>query len=318
MRRFISSKFGNWTPVDPSCTCYDTASERCVSQQVCNFCKRNGDDPLCNTRVGNRLVPRYQTPVGGNIYATPTNRFRNAMPMMPMGMNTGGFGMPMGNSGMDSYQNANGNTPIDLGGGQFTPISPAILGGIQITSPRNLSQVQLRKISYNVLASKFGRGFADKNTISIYDKAISPATGVSVYSISLNGVAQSPLFATDKAASFFQNFGIVVDGIKTPLSVYFNFGRITQPKQIPAFSPNPKGGKGFQNAVGLPNQGSFNPSPYNPRNPVLGRQDCKKCWDLGCECVSGTRKGIKRCICGGDVPDDIKEKILRDGRIIVW
>lgn len=238
MRRFISSKFGTWTPVDPSCTCYDTASERCVSQQVCNFCKRNGNDPLCNTRVGNRLVPRYQTPVGGNIYATPTNRFRNAMPMMPMGMNTGGFGMPMGNSGMDSYQNANGNTPIDLGGGQFTPMTPPTLGGIQIISPRNLSMQQLRKISYNVIATKFGRGTANKFTIWPYGKSTNPA-GFRVYLVALNGVASNPLFVTDKSASFSETFGILDGNKKIPMEVFFNFGRITQPKQIPIFSANP-------------------------------------------------------------------------------
>jgi len=128
-------------------------------------------------RVGNQVVPRYQTQSGNSAtYATPTNRFRNAATLMPMGINTGGFGLPMGNSGRDAYQNA----------------------------------------------------------------------------------------------------------------------------------------------VGLPNQGSFNPSPYNPRNPVAGREDCKKCWDLGCECVSATRKGIKRCICDGNVPDDIIQKIRRDGNIIIW
>ena len=190
-------------------------------------------------RVGNRIVSRYQTQSGSSaIYATPTNRFRNAMPMMPMGINTGGFGMPMGNSGMDSYQNANGNTPIDLGGGRPTPMF-SFLGGIQITSPRNLSMEQIRKISYNVVATKFGEKYADTLTIWPYEKRTNPA-GFRVYSVALNGVASNPLFFTDKSASFSETFGIILEGNKkTPMKVFFNFGRITQPKQMPIYSANP-------------------------------------------------------------------------------
>ena len=238
MKRFVQTRAGVFEPVNPNCTCYDRANGNCVPQQVCTSCNAFPDSPNCNYRVGNRLVPRFQTSVGGNIYATPTNRFRNAMPMMPMGMNTGGFGMPMGNSGMDSYQNANGNTPIDLGGGQFTPMTPPTLGGIQIISPRNLSMQQLRKISYNVIATKFGRKYADKFTIWPYGKSTNPA-GFRVYLVALNGVASNPLFVTDKSASFSETFGILDGNKKIPMEVFFNFGRITQPKQIPIFSANP-------------------------------------------------------------------------------
>jgi hypothetical protein len=189
-------------------------------------------------RVGNRIVSRYQTQSGSSaIYATPTNRFRNAATLMPMGTDNGGFSMPMGISERANFQNANGNTPIDLGGGR--PITFAKLGGIQITSPIDLSMEQLRKISYNVIATKFGEKYADTLTIWPYGKGTNPA-GFRVYLVALNGVASNPLFFTDKSASFSETFGIILEGNKkTPMKVFFNFGRITQPKQMPIYSANP-------------------------------------------------------------------------------
>ena len=260
------------------CTCYDLQYGQCAPTSLCNRCRGNNDDPNCNMRVGNRVVPRFQTQSGSMaIYATPTNIFRNAATLMPMGTDNGGFGMPMGNSGMDSYQNANGNTPIDLGGGRPMPMTPPTLGGIQITSPRDLSMEQLRKISYNVIATKFGEKYADTLTIWPYGIGTNPA-GFRVYLVALNGVASNPLFFTDKSASFSETFGIILGGNKkTPMKVFFNFGRITQPKQTPIFSPNPKMGQRFQNAVGLPTKGGFNPSPYNPTSLVVGRANGRKC-----------------------------------------
>jgi hypothetical protein len=109
------------------CTCYDNKNGQCAPNYWCNECRKNPSNPNCNMRVGNRVVPRYQTQSGnGQIYATPTNRFRNAMPLMPMGINTGGFGMPMGNSGRDAYQNA-------VGMGNPTMVAPAF-GGTQTPS----------------------------------------------------------------------------------------------------------------------------------------------------------------------------------------
>ena len=222
------------------CTCYDNKNSQCAPNYWCNECRNNPNNPNCNMRVGNRIVPRFQTQSGSiGIYATPTTRFRNAATLMPMGTDNGGFGMPMGNSGMDSYQNANGNTPIDLGGGRPTPMTPPTLGGIQITSPRDLSMEQLRKISYNVIATKFGEKYADTLTIWPYQKGTNPA-GFRVYSVALKGVVLNPLFYTDKSASFSETFGIILEGNKkTPMKVFFNFGRITQPKQMPIYSVNP-------------------------------------------------------------------------------
>jgi hypothetical protein len=126
MKRFVQKGVGVFEPVNPNCTCYDRAKGSCVPQQVCTSCNAFPDSPNCNYRVGNRLVPRFQTSVGGNIYATPTNRFRNAMPMMPLGTDSGGFGLPMGNSGRDAYQNA-------VGMGNPTMVAPAF-GGTQTPS----------------------------------------------------------------------------------------------------------------------------------------------------------------------------------------
>lgn len=132
MRRFVQTKAGVFEPVNPNCTCYDRANGKCVPQQVCASCNAFPDSPNCNYRVGNRLVPRYQTSVGGNIYATPTNRFRNAVELMPLGTDSGGFGMPMGNSGGDAYQNA-------VGMGNPTMVAPAF-GGTKTPSPLGLNR----------------------------------------------------------------------------------------------------------------------------------------------------------------------------------
>jgi hypothetical protein len=114
------------------CTCYDNKNSQCAPNYWCNECRNNPSNPNCNMRVGNRVVPRYQTQSGnGQIYATPTNRFRNAMPLMPMGINTGGFGMPMGNSGRDAYQNA-------VGMGNPTMVAPAF-GGTKTPSTLGLN-----------------------------------------------------------------------------------------------------------------------------------------------------------------------------------
>jgi hypothetical protein len=200
---------------------------------------------------------------------------KNYSPVSTLGTDNGGFDMPMGISERANFQNANGNTPIDLGGGR--PITFAKLGGIQITSPRDLSMGQLRKISYNVIATKFGEKYADTLTIWPYGIGTNPA-GFRVYLVALNGVASNPLFFTDKSASFSETFGIILEGNKkTPMKVFFNYGRITQPKQTPIFSPNPKMGQRFQNAVGLPTKGGFNPSPYNPTSPISDKVNGRKC-----------------------------------------
>jgi hypothetical protein len=147
MKRFVEKKAGVFEPVNPNCTCYDRASSKCVSQQICTSCNAFPDSPNCNYRVGNRLVPRYQTPIGGNIYATPTNRFRNAVQLMPLGSPSGGFGMPMGNSGRDSYQNANGSAE-EIGGKQFNRTRG--LYAVEINSAR---QIGSDKLLYNVLVN---------------------------------------------------------------------------------------------------------------------------------------------------------------------
>jgi hypothetical protein len=97
-------------------------------------------------RVGNRIVSRYQTQSGSSaIYATPTNRFRNAATLMPMGTNNGGFSMPMGISEGANFQNANGSAE-EIGGKQENPTRG--LYGIVITTNVILSD----KMLYNVLA----------------------------------------------------------------------------------------------------------------------------------------------------------------------
>jgi hypothetical protein len=95
------------------CTCYDNQNRQCAPQYWCNECRNNPSNPNCNMRVGNRIVSRYQTQNVRNIYATPTNRFRNAVHLMPLGTDSDGFGMPMGNSGRDSngFRNASGVIP---------------------------------------------------------------------------------------------------------------------------------------------------------------------------------------------------------------
>lgn len=145
MKRFVDTKSG-WIPVNPSCTCYDLLGSKCVGQQVCDSCKAFPNSPNCNYRVGNRLVPRFQTPVGGNIYATPTNRFRNAVELMPLGTASGGFGMPMGNSGRDLYQNANGSAEEIGGGRQLNPTRG--LYAVEIVSAQ---QIGSDKLLINVL-----------------------------------------------------------------------------------------------------------------------------------------------------------------------
>jgi len=147
MRRFIEKKAGVWEPVNQNCTCYDLVSSKCVSQGICNSCKAFPDSANCNYRVGNRLVPRYQTPIGGNIYATSTNRFRNAVQLMPLGNPSGGFGMPMGNSGRDSYQNANGSAE-EIGGKQFNPTR-----GLYAVEINSATQIGSDKLLYNVLVN---------------------------------------------------------------------------------------------------------------------------------------------------------------------
>ena len=113
------------------CTCYDNQNRQCAPQYWCNECRNNPSNPNCNMRVGNRIVSRYQTQNVRNIYATPTNRFRNAVHLMPLGTDSGGFGMPMGNSGRDAYQNA-------VGMGNPTMVAPAF-GGTQTPSTLGLN-----------------------------------------------------------------------------------------------------------------------------------------------------------------------------------
>ena len=132
------------------CTCYDNQNRQCAPQYWCNECRNNPSNPNCNMRVGNRIVSRYQTQNGGNIYATPTNRFRNSVGLMPMGTDSGGFGMPMGNSGRDSYQNA-------VGMGNPTIVAPAF-GGTKIPSADVNSNRCMKACNKNQLQGVFING----------------------------------------------------------------------------------------------------------------------------------------------------------------
>lgn len=130
------------------CTCYDNKNSQCAPNYWCNECRNNPNNPNCNMRVGNQVVPRYQTQSGiGGIFATPTNRFRNAACSMFMGIDNGGFSMPMGISERANFQNANGSAE-EIGGKQENPTRG--LYAVEINSATKISN---DKLLYNLLVN---------------------------------------------------------------------------------------------------------------------------------------------------------------------
>jgi len=279
MKRFVDTKSG-WQPVNPSCTCYDLLGSKCVGQQVCDSCKAFPNSPNCNYRVGNRLVPRYQTPVSGNIYATSTNRFRNAAELMPLGTPSGGFGLPIGNSGRDSYQNANGSAE-EIGGRQGNPTRG--LYAVEIVSA---TQIKSDKLLYNVLVN------AMKNQGLPLPMGFSPKLVNKGYS---RGYYSYLFEIRDgfRASNFVEESRLVI-----PANLIDRYTATF----ISGYLHTPKFARHYQNAVGMGNSTMVAPAFGGTQTPSSGINNyCIKCYKKGCGCVKDER-GRPRCDCGELTP----------------
>lgn len=277
------------------CTCYDNQNRQCAPQYWCNECRNNPSNPNCNMRVGNRIVSRYQTQNVGNIYATPTNRFRNAVQLMPLGSPSGGFGMPMGNSGRDAYQNANGSAEEIGGGRQGNPTRG--LYAVEINSP---TPIGADKLLYNTLVNAMSnQGLPIPMFFSpkLVNKGYRRGNYSYLFEIrdgfrASNFVQESRLQnEAPSVYSFKNNFGKEVAIFYTAT---FISGYLHSPK---GGGGKPIGGGGFNSAVGMGNPTMVAPAFGGTQTPsTLGLNACKKCWKRGCECVRD-EKGRYKCGC---------------------
>ena len=275
------------------CTCYDNKNSQCAPNYWCNECRNNPSNPNCNMRVGNRVVPRYQTQSGiGGIYATPTNRFRNVVEFMPMGTDNGGFSMPMGISERANFQNANGSAE-EIFGKQGNPTRG--LYAIEINSAK---QIVSDKLLYNLLV----------NAMINQGLTIPPFFSPKLINKGYRRGNYSYLFEIMdgfRALNFVQDKMVATLPFKLKGKIPINYtatfisGYLHSPK---GGGGRPIGGGGFNSAVGMGNPTMVAPAFGGTKTPSSGINNyCIKCYNKGCGCIRDER-GNPRCDCGTLTP----------------
>lgn len=283
------------------CTCYDNKNSQCAPNYWCNECRNNPNNPNCNMRVGNQVVPRYQTQSGiGGIFATPTNRFRNAACSMFMGIDNGGFSMPMGISERVNFQNANGSAE-EIGGKQENPTRG--LYAVEINSAREISN---DKLLYNLLVN------AMRNQGLTIPRFFSPKLinkgyrrGNFSYLFEIRDGFRASNFVQDKMLGISP---FMLKG-KIPINYTATFisGYLHSPKMVGG-GGRPLGGGEFNSAVGMGNPTMVAPAFGGTKTPSSGINNyCIKCYKKGCGCIRDER-GRPRCDCGEMTPSGVRFK----------
>jgi len=201
--------------------------------------------------------------------------------------------MPMGNSGRDSYQNANGSAEEIGGGRQGNPTRG--LYAVEINSP---TPIGADKLLYNTLV----------NAMSNQGLTIPPFFSPKLINKGYRRGNYSYLFEIRdgfRASNFVQDKMLPTLPFKLKGKIPINYtatfisGYLHSPK---GGGGKPIGGGGFNSAVGMGNPTMVAPAFGGTKTPSSGINNyCIKCLKKGCGCIKDER-GRPRCDCGELTP----------------